>query len=197
MNKQPRAELSALELRLGYRFRDPTLAQLALTHLSAQSAGGQGRAQSYQRLEFLGDRVLGVVDREPALSGLSPGERGRALDAVRQARAPRDLRRDRRPVGRRAACRARPRRSAGRRPQEGGDPLRRLRIADRRRVRRRRLCGRRGAHPPRLGRPDHRRRRARARRQDRGAGMGAVARLSPRRATRRSSAAARRTRPIS
>ena len=32
-----------------------------MTHLSAQSAGGQGRAQSYQRLEFLGDRVLGVA----------------------------------------------------------------------------------------------------------------------------------------
>jgi len=61
MNKQPRAELSALEARLGYRFRDPALAALALTHLSARSAGGQGRAQSYQRLEFLGDRVLGVV----------------------------------------------------------------------------------------------------------------------------------------
>ena len=61
MNKQPRAELSALETRLGYRFRDSTLAVLALTHLSAQNPGGQGRAQSYQRLEFLGDRVLGVV----------------------------------------------------------------------------------------------------------------------------------------
>ena len=61
MNKQPRAELSALELRLGYRFRDTGLAALALTHLSAQNSGGQGRAQSYQRLEFLGDRVLGVV----------------------------------------------------------------------------------------------------------------------------------------
>jgi len=62
MNKQPRAELSALELRLGYRFRDPKLAMLALTHLSAQSqGGGQGRAGSYQRLEFLGDRVLGVA----------------------------------------------------------------------------------------------------------------------------------------
>ncbi len=61
MNKQPRAELSALELRLGYRFRDPKLAMLALTHLSAQSQGAQGRAGSYQRLEFLGDRVLGVA----------------------------------------------------------------------------------------------------------------------------------------
>ena len=61
MNKQPRAELSALESRLGYCFRDTGLAALALTHLSAQNSGGQGRAQSYQRLEFLGDRVLGVV----------------------------------------------------------------------------------------------------------------------------------------
>jgi len=61
MNKHPRAELSDLESRLGHRFRDPRLAALALTHLSAQNSGGQGRAQSYQRLEFLGDRVLGVV----------------------------------------------------------------------------------------------------------------------------------------
>ena len=50
-----------MESRLGYSFRDPGLASLAFTHLSAQSSGGQGRAQSYQRLEFLGDRVLGVV----------------------------------------------------------------------------------------------------------------------------------------
>ena len=55
MNKQPRAELSALESRLGYSFRAPGLARLALTHLSAQNSGGQGRALSYQRLEFLGD----------------------------------------------------------------------------------------------------------------------------------------------
>jgi ribonuclease III len=61
MNKQPRAELSALESRLGYSFRAPGLAQLALTHVSAQNSGGRGRALSYQRLEFLGDRVLGVV----------------------------------------------------------------------------------------------------------------------------------------
>src|ERR1700678_2436900 len=60
MNKQPRAELSALESRLGYSFRDSGLAVLALTHLSAQNPGGQGRAQSYQRLEFLGDPVLGA-----------------------------------------------------------------------------------------------------------------------------------------
>lgn len=56
MNKRVRAEFSDLEARLGYRFRDQELAELALTHLSAQAAG-----RSYQRLEFLGDRVLGVV----------------------------------------------------------------------------------------------------------------------------------------
>jgi ribonuclease III len=60
MNKRVKAELSDLEERLGYRFRNPELAALALTHLSAQTTPG-GRAQSYQRLEFLGDRVLGMV----------------------------------------------------------------------------------------------------------------------------------------
>jgi ribonuclease-3 len=61
MNRHAKAELLALESRLGYHFRDRDLASLALTHLSAQSAAGPQRAQSYQRLEFLGDRVLGVV----------------------------------------------------------------------------------------------------------------------------------------
>ena len=57
MTRRSRAELADLEGRLGYRFKDPDFAALALTHLSAQVAGGR----SYQRLEFLGDRVLGVV----------------------------------------------------------------------------------------------------------------------------------------
>jgi ribonuclease III len=61
MNRHAKAELSALESRLGHHFRDRDLASLALTHLSAHSAAGPQRAQSYQRLEFLGDRVLGVV----------------------------------------------------------------------------------------------------------------------------------------
>jgi ribonuclease III len=57
MNKRAKVELADLEARLGYRFSDPEVAHLALTHLSAQATGGR----SYQRLEFLGDRVLGVV----------------------------------------------------------------------------------------------------------------------------------------
>jgi len=57
MNKRVKVEFADLEARLGYRFRYPDLAALALTHLSAQAADGR----SYQRLEFLGDRVLGLV----------------------------------------------------------------------------------------------------------------------------------------
>jgi ribonuclease III len=60
MNKRVKPEPSALEARLDYTFRDYEVAALALTHLSAQVSGGR----SYQRLEFLGDRVLGVVIAE-------------------------------------------------------------------------------------------------------------------------------------
>ena len=59
--RKAKAELAALEGRLGHAFRDRDLMARALTHLSAPAVGGSGRGQSYQRLEFLGDRVLGVV----------------------------------------------------------------------------------------------------------------------------------------
>lgn len=49
-----------LEARLGYRFADPDLLDRALTHSSAVSPGKRVQ-HSYQRLEFLGDRVLGLV----------------------------------------------------------------------------------------------------------------------------------------
>ncbi len=61
MTKKAKAELATLEARIGHRFGDRDLIARALTHLSAPAAGGPGRAQSYQRLEFLGDRVLGVA----------------------------------------------------------------------------------------------------------------------------------------
>ena len=51
---------SKLEARLGYTFADPELLDRALTHSSA-IAPAKRIAQSYQRLEFLGDRVLGLV----------------------------------------------------------------------------------------------------------------------------------------
>ena len=49
----------ALEERIGYRFADRTLLERAMTHISALSGGS--RVNSYQRLEFLGDHVLGLV----------------------------------------------------------------------------------------------------------------------------------------
>jgi ribonuclease-3 len=61
MARKEKANLADLEARLGYTFRDSELAARALTHLSAPATGGQGRLDSYQRLEFLGDRVLGLA----------------------------------------------------------------------------------------------------------------------------------------
>src|SRR5690554_3128541 len=49
-----------LEQRLGYEFQDPALLARALTHSSAV-APSRRTSESYQRLEFLGDRVLGLV----------------------------------------------------------------------------------------------------------------------------------------
>lgn len=53
------ARRAALHDRIGYAFQDPTLLTLALTHPSAPGAGSA--REHYQRLEFLGDRVLGLV----------------------------------------------------------------------------------------------------------------------------------------
>jgi ribonuclease-3 len=49
-----------LQFRLGYKFADPDLLHRALTHSSAVSPARRIE-RSYQRLEFLGDRVLGLV----------------------------------------------------------------------------------------------------------------------------------------
>jgi ribonuclease III len=56
-------EMSAqteLEALLGYRFRDPALLILALTHPSLAHEGGGGQNHN-QRLEFLGDAVIQLV----------------------------------------------------------------------------------------------------------------------------------------
>jgi ribonuclease III len=51
--------LAALEAAIGHVFVDKNLLRRALTHVSAVRADNP-RSDSYQRLEFLGDRVLGV-----------------------------------------------------------------------------------------------------------------------------------------
>lgn len=50
-----------VEDSLGHRFADPDLLARALTHASALPAGVAQRSGTYERLEFLGDRVLGLV----------------------------------------------------------------------------------------------------------------------------------------
>ncbi|HUA66979.1 MAG TPA: ribonuclease III, partial [Candidatus Saccharimonadales bacterium] len=53
-------ELSELQTRLGYQFRDENLLRLALTHPSVAHESGEPTAHN-QRLEFLGDAVLQLV----------------------------------------------------------------------------------------------------------------------------------------
>lgn len=53
------ARLDEIADRLGYRFRNEALLTEALTHGSTQKHKGD-----YQRLEFLGDRVLGLIIAE-------------------------------------------------------------------------------------------------------------------------------------
>jgi ribonuclease-3 len=55
-----RLNYEKLQFRLGYKFADPDLLDRALTHSSAISPARRIE-RSYQRLEFLGDRVLGLV----------------------------------------------------------------------------------------------------------------------------------------
>ncbi len=79
-------ERAALEERIGYIFADKDLLDRALTHISALS--GRSRANSYQRLEFLGDHVLGLVVSDMlfrAFTRANEGEMSRRLaDLVRK-----------------------------------------------------------------------------------------------------------------
>lgn len=59
MAKRKTSTDSALTDRLGYAFQDESLLEQALTHGSVPKT-----AANYERLEFLGDRVLGLVIAE-------------------------------------------------------------------------------------------------------------------------------------
>jgi len=79
---------TALEDRIGFKFADKAMLERALTHISALSGGPQKRADSYQRLEFLGDHVLGLVISDMlyrAFPKANEGELSRRLaDLVRK-----------------------------------------------------------------------------------------------------------------
>jgi ribonuclease-3 len=73
-----------LEARLGHKFADPELLHRALTHSSAV-APARRIAQSYQRLEFLGDRVLGLVVADMLYRKMpraTEGDLSRSLNAL-------------------------------------------------------------------------------------------------------------------
>lgn len=76
----------ALEDRIGYRFKDVTLLDRALTHISALR-GDRNRVGSYQRLEFLGDHVLGLAISDMLFRGFPKADEGelsrRLADLVR------------------------------------------------------------------------------------------------------------------
>src|ERR1700761_9225873 len=83
MTRRPR-DHKQLEGRLGYKFADPELLDRALTHSSAV-APAKRIAQSYQRLEFLGDRVLGLVVADMLYRRFpkaTEGELSRSLNAL-------------------------------------------------------------------------------------------------------------------
>jgi ribonuclease-3 len=74
-----------LESSIGYRFREPALLVEALTHATAAKGKGRG---NYQRLEFLGDRVLGLVVAEMLFEAYPTAKEGelskRLSDLVRR-----------------------------------------------------------------------------------------------------------------
>ena len=55
--------MDKLEEKIGYHFHDRNLLTTALTH-SSYANEKHGEAQSYERLEFLGDSILGLVTAE-------------------------------------------------------------------------------------------------------------------------------------
>ena len=82
-----KAAATPLEQTIGYRFSDAALLERALTHISALK-GAQGRTGSYQRLEFLGDHVLGLAISEMLFEAFPKADEGelsrRLADLVRR-----------------------------------------------------------------------------------------------------------------
>ena len=68
--------------RIGHTFADESLLRLALVHRSFQAEHGE--AESNERLEFLGDAVLGFVIAESAYARLPDDDESRLSD-LRQA----------------------------------------------------------------------------------------------------------------
>ena len=92
--EEHRELLDEVEHVLDYQFKDPTLLLAALTHPSAVE--GHSLRDSYERLEFLGDSILGAVVlialsmRIPrSMKEASRASRSLSFRALRSLRRPR------------------------------------------------------------------------------------------------------------
>ncbi|MGY6703372.1 ribonuclease III [Roseinatronobacter sp.] len=86
-------ELQAFSVRIGHEFSNPELLRRALTHPSISSASRPDN----QRLEFLGDRVLGLVMAEALLradEAASEGQLAPRFNALVRKEACADIARD-------------------------------------------------------------------------------------------------------
>jgi ribonuclease-3 len=85
MQRPKQQDIGPLEARIGHSFANAYLIGLALTHVSAANAA---RRETYQRLEFLGDRVLGLVVADMLYATFPDAEEGelsrRLADLVRK-----------------------------------------------------------------------------------------------------------------
>jgi ribonuclease III len=86
MSRRTAAGRRELETRIGYEFADKSVLERALTHISALS--GKSRTSSYQRLEFLGDHVLGLIVSDMLFRAFPKADEGelsrRLADLVRK-----------------------------------------------------------------------------------------------------------------
>ena len=69
--------MEKLEERIGHSFRDRGLLDTALTHSSYANERHSGDCESYERLEFLGDSILGLVTAEFLFTHEPPLPEGR------------------------------------------------------------------------------------------------------------------------
>ena len=85
--KRRRRVTAGFEQSIAYRFKDAALLEQALTHISAIT-GSRNRGGSYQRLEFLGDHVLGLVVSDMLFRAFPKADEGemsrRLADLVRK-----------------------------------------------------------------------------------------------------------------
>uniref|UniRef100_Q07M75 Ribonuclease 3 n=1 Tax=Rhodopseudomonas palustris (strain BisA53) TaxID=316055 RepID=Q07M75_RHOP5 len=82
-----KAAAAAIETRIGHDFKDAGLLATAFTHVSALKSS-HSRADSYQRMEFLGDHVLGLVVSDMLYRAFPKADEGelskRLADLVRK-----------------------------------------------------------------------------------------------------------------